>query len=82
MLLILCMLSVWTAPMFFWTGMPAVELTENDSDPFEFDDEFFLINRDPGSMLHLVNFRAGKTHLGVRPASLERVFPPPKPSYN
>jgi hypothetical protein len=82
MLLILCMVSVWTAPMFFWTGMPAVEFTENDSDPFEFDDDLFLIDRDGGGMLRSINYRTGGIYLGGRPASLERAFPPPRPSYS
>jgi hypothetical protein len=81
-LLILCMVSVWAAPVFLGMDTHAMEFTETDTDPFEFDEDPFLIGCGTDSMIHATNFRIGGTHLSMRPASFARVFPPPRPFYS
>jgi hypothetical protein len=73
------MVSVWIAPVFLETGRLVMEFTETDSDPFEFEEDLFLVNHGADGIIHPVNLRIGVTHLNIQPASLERVFPPPKP---
>jgi hypothetical protein len=78
MLLILCLVSVWSAPVFLGIDTAAVEFTETDSDPFEFDEDLFLIHRGTGSMANRISFTIGGIHLNMLPASLTRVFSPPR----
>ena len=73
------MVSVWIAPAFLETGRPVMEFTETDSDPFEFEEDLFLVYRGTDGISHPVNLRIGATHLNIQPASLERVFSPPRP---
>lgn len=77
-LLILCLVSVWSAPVFLGIDTPAVEFTETDSDPFEFDEDLLLIHRGAGSMVDGFNFSIGEIHLNMQPAFLARVFSPPR----
>jgi hypothetical protein len=79
LILCLCMVSVWIAPMFLGTGTPVIEFTETDSDPSEFEEDLFLVNQGAGGILHPLNLRIGAIHLNMQPASLARVFSPPKP---
>ena len=77
-LLILCLVSVWSAPVFLGIDTPAVEFTETDSDPFEFDEDLLLIHRGTGGMGDGFNFSIGGIHLNMQPAFLARVFSPPR----
>jgi hypothetical protein len=78
-LLILCMVSVWIAPIFIGIGTPVVEFTETDPDLFEFEEDFYLGSHSTGGMIHPMNLRTVAAHLHKHPASLARVFPPPRP---
>ena len=73
------MVSVWIAPVFLGTGTPVMEFTETDSDPFEFEEDLFLVNRSADGIIHLLNLRIGAIRLNMQPASLAPVFSPPKP---
>jgi hypothetical protein len=73
------MVGVWTAPMFLGTAVLAMEFTETDFDPFEFDEDLFLVNQGAAGMIHPLNLRIGAIRLNMQPASLARVFSPPKP---
>jgi len=79
LILCLCMVSVWIAPVFPGTGIPVMEFTEADSDPFEFEEDLFLINQGAGGRIDPLNLKIGAIHLNTQPASLARVFSPPKP---
>lgn len=72
------MVSVWIAPAFFETGRMVLEFTETESDPFEFEEDLFLVNHGAGGIIHPVNLRIGATRLNMQPASLARVFSPPR----
>ena len=76
--LILCLVSVWSAPAFLGMDTPAVEFTETDADPFEFDEDLLLIHRGTGGMVDAFNFSFGGIHLNMHPAFLARVFSPPR----
>jgi hypothetical protein len=78
-LLILCMVSVWIAPVFLGTSTPAMEFTETDAEPFEFEEELILVNCGTAGLIFAVRLRIGGTHLNMLPAALARVFSPPKP---
>jgi hypothetical protein len=79
LILCLCMVSVWIAPAFLEMGGLVMEFTETDSDPFEFEEDLFLANHGTDEIIHPVNLRIGVTRLNMQPASLARVFSPPKP---
>jgi hypothetical protein len=81
-ILILCMVSVWIAPVLLGIGTHVMEFTEADSDMFEFEEELILADRGINGMIHTINFRIGGTYLNILPASLARVFSPPKPFYS
>ena len=76
--LILCLVSVWSAPAFLGMDTPAVEFTETDSDLFEFDEDLLLIHRGTGGMVGGFIFSIGRMHLIMQPAFLARVFSPPR----
>jgi hypothetical protein len=76
------MVGVWTTPMFFGTAILAMEFTETDSDPFEFEEDLFLVDRGADGIIHPLNLRIGAIRLNMQPASLARVFSPPKPFSN
>jgi hypothetical protein len=78
LILCLCMVNVWIAPVFPGTSTPVIELAETDSDPLEFEEDLFLVNQGAGGMIHPLNLRIGAIRLNVQPASLARVFPPPR----
>jgi hypothetical protein len=73
------MVNVWIAPVFLGTGTPVMEFTETDSEPFEFEEDIFLVNRGADGIIYLLNLRIGAIRLNMQPALLARVFPPPKP---
>jgi hypothetical protein len=77
--LCLCMVSVWIAPAILETGRLVMEFTETDSDPFEFEDDLFLLNGGAEGIIHPMNLRIGAIRLNRQPASLARVFSPPRP---
>jgi hypothetical protein len=79
LILCLCMVGVSIAPGLLEMGSPAMEFTETDSDPFEFDEDLFLVNHGADGIIHPVNLRIDVTHLNMLPAALARVFSPPKP---
>jgi hypothetical protein len=76
--LCLCMVSVWTAPVFLGTGTPVIEFTDTDFDPLEFEEDLFLVNQGGDGIIHALNLRIGAIYLNMQPASLARVFSPPK----
>jgi hypothetical protein len=78
LILCLCMVSVWIAPVFLGTGTPVIEFTETDSDPLEFEEDLFLVNQGTDGIIHPLNLRIGAIHLNTQPASLACVFSPPK----
>jgi hypothetical protein len=78
-ILILCMISVWIAPVFLMTGMPAMDFAGTDSDSFEFEEDLILVNRSNDGIVHPMSLRIGTTRLNIEPASLAHVFSPPKP---
>ncbi|MGE5378623.1 MAG: hypothetical protein ACM3XO_26510 [Bacteroidota bacterium] len=78
LILCFCMVSVWIAPAFLEAGRLVTEFTETDSDPFEFEEDLFLRNGGADGIVHPVNSRIGATRLNMQPASLARVFSPPR----
>jgi hypothetical protein len=82
LILCICMVSVWIAPAFLESGRLVMEFTETDSDSFEFEEDLFLVNHGADGIIHPVNLRIGATRLNIQPASLARVFSPPKPFSN
>lgn len=81
-LLILCIVSVWIAPVFLGIGLLAMEFTEADSDPFEFDEDLYLVDYHASGITYSKNLRSLATLLYVHPASLSRVFSPPRSFYS
>jgi hypothetical protein len=73
------MVGVSIAPGLLKMGSPAMEFTETDSDPFEFEEELILVNCGTAGLIFAVRLRIGGTHLNMLPAALARVFSPPKP---
>jgi hypothetical protein len=81
-LLILCMVSIWMAPVFLGTDIPFMDFTETDSDPGEFEEDLFLASCDNGGMIQTICFRIGELQLSMHPVSFAPVFPPPRPFYS
>ncbi len=81
-LLILClgMISVWIAPVFHWTDLPAIGFAEVNPDQFEFEDDFFAMSIVDVTIAEQVFSNSRTTSLDCQPASLLPVFSPPKPS--
>lgn len=77
-LLILCLVSVWSAPVFLGIYLTAVEFTETDSDPFECDEDLLLIHRGSGGRVDGIKFNIGRMDFDMQPASLTCVFSPPR----
>jgi hypothetical protein len=78
-LLIVCMVSVWIAPVFLGTSTPVMEFTETEAEPFEFEEELILVNYGAAGLIPAIRLRIGGTYLNMLPAALSRVFSPPRP---
>ena len=77
-LLILCMISVWIAPVILGIYISVMEFTEADSDPSEYAEDLYLVDPSTGGMIQPLNLRIAATHLYIHPASLARLFSPPR----
>ncbi len=62
-------------------GTPVMEITETDTEPFEFDEELILENWGTVGLSFPIRLRIGGTPLNMQPAALARLFSPPRPFY-
>ena len=81
LILCLCIVSVSIAPVSPGMGPPAVEFSESDSDPSEFEEDQFLVNCGNDGIIHQMSLRTGAACLDAHPAALARVFSPPRHLY-
>jgi hypothetical protein len=72
------MVSVSIAPMFPGIGTPDMEFSQTDADPSEYEEDQFLVNCGNNAIFHQLSLRIEAACLDVQPASLVRVFSPPR----
>ena len=82
LILCLCMVSLWIAPVFLEVAIPVGALSETDSDPYEFDDDLFSTRHEIVETMDDASSRVGTIYLSAKPASLGRLFSPPKSTHS